>query len=199
MLLLAVIAAAHAQGLPAEEPAVPYWTQNVSVVLGAHVVIPTSRGDHRLGFGLDGGAQAQGYVEQSRWHEPGDHFQIWAQERPDYNYGAVVHVWRWAGDWYAAAGGRIGVANPLRVGTRQGWIPGLGFAVEVAPVLTTAGYVGLDLAVDADLVWLEARGGATLTARGWAPGRATAGTLVPLVMPKNSGTQPSYWWTHPPD
>lgn len=164
-----------------------------SLVIGASVVVALGKVERgRVGAGLDASYQFQ------QWLERGPYYQgvttAWAEERPDLNRGPVVHVWRVEGAWHASAGLRIGATWPLRMGLVGGWWPGPGLTVELAPALSTAGWVGLDLQGVVDLPWVQGRVGAAWTARGREAERAAFGLFTPLSAPRGwDGVDSDVW------
>ncbi len=155
-----------------------------AVVVGASVVValgPVADGG-RVGGGVDLGFQLQ------RWLQQGPYYRgvttAWAEERLDLNYGPVAHVWRVEGGWQASAGARLGATWPLRMGLNGGWWPGPGLTVELAPALSTAGWVGLDGQVAVDLPWVQGRVGVAATPQGLESDRVAIGLFAPLSWPR---------------
>jgi hypothetical protein len=155
-----------------------------SLVVGANVVVllgdPPAHG-RRLGAGVDLWYQMQRYAQEGEYY--GDDYVVWARERPDLNWGPALHAWRAGGTWSASLEMRAGVTWPLRMGLQDGWWPGPGLTAQAGPVLSTAGWVGLDLQVAADLPWVQGR-----IAAAWAPGglreqRLHLGVFSPLEQP----------------
>lgn len=169
-----------------------------SLVLGASVVValgPVETGG-RVGGGIDAAYGIQRYSYSTGTFDGVS--LVWVDERPTPNYGPVLHVWRGSGAWNASLGARFSVAWPLRVGVLQGWMPGPGLGVELAPMLSTAGFVALDGQLVADAPWVQGRVGTALTTTA-APvmPRVSVGVLGPLVRPENwPDGQGSVW--HPP-
>ena len=176
LLLLATVLPSHAQ-FPGERFA-------EDVVVGANLVVGLgategSRLASRLGFGLDVGYERQAFTQRAVRID-GD-FTVWAEEHVGYHYGVAVHVWWRAGWWQTSIAALLGFAHPLRVGTlADGWVPGPGLAVEVGPVLSTAGYVGLDLQGVLDAPYMRIRAGRTLTWERGHDSRLHLGGFAPL-------------------
>lgn len=164
-----------------------------AVVAGATVVValgPVERG--RVGFGLDGGYTLQRYLEVGPYYRGVT--TAWAEERPDWSWGPVAHVWWVDGAWQASAGARVGATWPLRVGLSGGWWPGPGLAVELAPALSTAGWVALDGQAVLDLPWAQARAGLAVNPAGVVGRRAAFGLLAPLTWPRGwDGIDSDVW------
>ena len=164
-------------------------------VIGAHVVVALGKDDEkRLGGGFDLGWQSQVYAQKSKRID--GVFAVWAEEQIAPNYGPVAHIWWVRNAWNASLGLRLGLEWPLRIGLIGGWLPGPAVSVELAPALSTGGWVGLDGQFAIDAPWLQGRIGTAITRNGWQARRVTVGPFAILGQPHNWPGVPN-WWREP--
>lgn len=181
------------------EPAFAADRIHRSLVVGASVVVtlgPVERGS-RIGGGADVGYQIQRYDET--YQQLSEGYAAWVDERPTVNCGPIAHAWWIGGAWNVSLGARVGVGWPLRVGLAHGWYPGPALTVELAPMLSTAGFVALDGQAVVDATWLQGRIGAAVSSTGKVVARRVAvGVLAPVVQPENWPDTPEAVWKKPP-
>lgn len=164
-------------------------------VVGASVVVALGEGaGSRVGGGIDVGHQTQVYTQRAE--RIGGNYAVWAEEHPAPNYGPVAHLWRVRGAWTASVGARVGLEWPLRAGIWKGWWPGPAVTVELAPALSTDGWVGLDGQVAVDAPWIQGRLGTALSDHGWKAARVAIAPFYVVGQPRNWTDVPS-WWEEP--